>query len=269
MGQGGGGFGGGQGGGGFGGGGRQGGFGGGGRQGGMAGGGRFALGTVSAVDTAAKTITVTSPFAGTQTIQVSDTTQVVSQTTATVADLKVGDKVQVQGVPTGITASTLTIGENPITAGQGGGRQGGTGGPGQGGGFGGRQGGFGGGQGAQPAFASATGTVTATSPLTISLSTSVTLTLKLDPAAKVTKFSTVDLSGIKTGDQIVSTGQAGDGGVFTATTVGVNMQMGGGQGGFGGRGGQGGFGGGQGGRRRGGQGGGQGGAGGPAPDPNA
>ena len=95
----------------------------------------------------------------------------------------------------------------------------------------------------------------------------------------MTKFSTVELSGIKTGDQIVSTGQAGDGGVFTATTVGVNMQMGGGQGGFGGRGGQGGFGGGQGGRRRGGQGGGgfgggqggagQGGGGGAAPDPNA
>ena len=41
--------------------------------------------------------------APTQTIQVSDTTQVVSQTTATVADLKVGDKIQVQGVPTGIT----------------------------------------------------------------------------------------------------------------------------------------------------------------------
>ena len=233
-----------------------GGFGGGRR--GQFGGGRmpFAMGTVTAVDPTAKTITIAPQFGGgaNQTIQVSDTAKVVSQATASVADLKTGDQVQVQGIPTGITASSLTIGTSPLTAGgPGGGRQGGGGQPGFGGGG---QGRAGGGPGGQAAFAQATGTVTSTSPLTISLATGVSLVLKMDASAKISKFTPVDLSSIKIGDKIVSTGQAGDNGTFTASSVGVNMQMGGAQGGFGGRGG---FGQGGGRGRRGGQAGGQGG----------
>ncbi len=112
----------------------------------------------------------------------------------------------------------------------------------------------------------ASGTVTSTSPLTISLSEGVSLTLKLDAKAKVTKFTTVTLGGIKVGDRIAAMGQTGDDGTFTASLVGVNVDMGGMMGG--GMGGRGGFGrgGGFGGRGRGGQGG-PGGFGGPGGGP--
>lgn len=200
---------------------------GGGRQGGFGGANMpFATGTVTAVDAAAKTITITSQFGGnSETIQVSDTTKIEAQVTASVTDLKTGDHVQVQGIPTGITASSLTIGENPMAQGRPGGRPGG----------------FGGGPGgnpnrpggpAQPASAEANGSVTATNPLTISLGEGATLTLKTDSKTKVTKFATVGLDGIKVGDRIFSQGQSGANGVFAATSVDVNMQ-GGGFGGFG------------------------------------
>jgi len=225
----------------------------------------FAFGTVSAVDTGAGTITVTSQFGGgTQTIQTQGTTQIVSQAAAQVSDLKVGDKVQVQGIPTGITASALSIGASPFA------NLGGNGGappP---------AGGNGGGAPPAPAapqsFAMAAGTVTSTNPLTVKVSDSVSLTLKMDPTAKVTKYTPVNLSAIKVGDQIVGLGQTGADGSLAATTVAVNvdmsaMGMGGGRGGMGGggfgggRGGMGGgFGGGRG--RRGGGGGGNGGPGG-------
>jgi len=226
--------------GGFGGPGGPGGFGGG-RGGGRGGfGGRmpFATGTVTAVNVGAGTVTVTSPFGGqSQTIQTQGTTTISTQTTASVSDLKVGDKVQVSGVPTGITASRVTIGDSPLTP-----PGGGPGGP---GGFGGRPGGgpgSPGGPGAAPAQAFATGTVSSLNPLTLKLSDTVSMTLKMDTAAKVTKYATTALSAVKVGDQVVATGQSNDDGSFSATTLGVNVDMGGGGGGFGGRGGGGGFG---------------------------
>src|SRR5207302_10630353 len=71
--------------------------------------------------------------------------------------------------------------------------------------------------------------------------------LKMASNAKVTKISAVTLNSLKVGDRIMASGQAGENGTFTATTIGVNMEMGGGgpgRGGFGGPGGPGGFGGG-------------------------
>ena len=89
----------------------------------------FAMGTVTGGDATARTITIQSQFGGTtQTIQLGTTTQLVTQTTVTVADLKINDQVQVQGVPTGITANAITVGQMPTSM-QGGGR-GGFGGPG-------------------------------------------------------------------------------------------------------------------------------------------
>ncbi|MGI4787561.1 MAG: DUF5666 domain-containing protein [Janthinobacterium lividum] len=226
----------------------------------------FATGTVTAIDTGAGTVTITSAFGGaSQTIQTQGATQFVSQSAATVADLKKGDQIEVHGVPTGITASTLAIGQSPLSNLGGGG-----------GGFGGPPPGGGGGNGASatpaPATASATGTVTGTSPLTISLSSTASLTLKMDPSAKVTKFTTVQISSIKVGDRVVAMGTANDDGSFAATTVALNMDMsamGQGRGGFGQGGGRRGGGrrggGGQGGGGFGG-GGGQGGFGGPPPD---
>ena len=194
----------------------------------------FAFGTVTAIDTGAGTITI-SGRGGDQTIQTQGTTQFVSQVAASVSDLKKGDTIEVQGVPTGITASTLTIGQSPLTG------LGGPGGPPPGGGPGAPPppGGGPGGSGAAPAMASATGTVTSTSPLTISLSSTATLTLKLDPSAKVTKYSTVQISAVKVGDRVLGIGTANDDGTFAATTVALNMNPGG----FGGRGSRGGFGG--------------------------
>lgn len=216
----------------------------------------FAIGKVTAVDAAASTITITSQFGGggSQTIKTQDTTTIVLQITATVSDLKVGDKIEVQGVPTGITASSLTIGQSPLPTG-GFGRPGGGGGPGGNGGPG------GGNPGAPPAFSAfATGKVTSLSPLTIAVSDTVSLTLKMAANAKVSKFTPMALGRIKIGDRVFSMGQTGDDGTFTATSVALNLdtssQMGG-RGGFGG-------GGGFGGRGRGGRPGGPG-SGGPGP----
>ncbi len=241
-----------------------GGFGGGPGGGGGFGGGRggfgrapFAFGTVSAVDANAGTITIASQFGGgnnSQVIKVGTDAQVVSQTDTTVADLKVGDQVQIQGVPTGITASQITAGTPP------------TGLPGMGG-FGGRRGGFGGPGGpggggnaagapnAAQGFATATGTIkalpTKTDPhMTISLGTDVQLYLKVADGAKITRYTALKLTDLKAGDRIIATGQPGADGTLTASAVGVNMPMmqgGFGGGGFGGPGG--GFGG-RGGRNR-------------------
>lgn len=236
-----------------------GGFGGpGGGRGGFGGRPPFALGTVSSVNSGAGTITLTPQFGGNgpQTIKVDPSAQIVTQTDAAVADLKVGDKIAVQGIPTGITASSLTVGDPPAGL------------PGAGG-FGGPRGGFGGGgngpggNGGAPAsqsFATATGTIKAlptgtNSHLTLSLGSDVQLFLKVAAGAKVTKYTTVRLADIKTGDRIIASGQTADDGTLTASTVGVNFPAGG----FGGRG----FGGGgMRGNRRGGGGGGFGGGGG-------
>ena len=209
----------------------------------------FAFGTVSAVDKAANTITISTQNGDSQVIKVGTDAQIVTQQAVKVEDLKVGDKVTIQGIPTGITASQITVGDPPAglpgPGGFGGGGRGGAnGGPG------------GGGNAAGPqvqGFATGTGQITALPTatdkqhLTVSLGPDATLYLKLADGAKLTRYATVTLDGINTGDRIIARGQTGDDGTLTATMVGVNMQMGGG--GFGG----GGFGGG--GRRRGGGGG--------------
>lgn len=180
----------------------------------------FAFGTVSAIDTGAGTITISGRGGGPdQTVQTQGTTRIVTQAVAAVSDLKKGDTIEVQGVPTGITASSVTIGQSPLSGlgGPGGGGGGGFGGPGGGGGFGGPS------AAAAPAAANATGTVTSTSPLTISLSSTASLVLKMDPSAKVTKYTTATLSSIKVGDRILGIGTANDDGSFAATTVAVNM----------------------------------------------
>ncbi|MDQ2799378.1 MAG: hypothetical protein M3Y13_07020, partial [Armatimonadota bacterium] len=104
-----------------------GGFGGGGGRGG----GRapFALGPISAIDAAAGTITITPQFGGQgpQILKIGPDTQLVTQSDATVADLKVGDQVQITGMPTGITATQIMTGQGPAFM-QRGGRGGGNGG---------------------------------------------------------------------------------------------------------------------------------------------
>ena len=241
--------------------------------GGMMGRMPFVTGTITGGDTNAGTITVSSPFGGgeDQTIRVTASTKYYTQSTVDAAALKVGDEVQVQGVPSAITAQSLTIGQMPDFFGAGrpgmGGQRGGMGGQ-RPAGLQGAQGAQGGGQGRQggqnrqqpvPAMANATGKVTSVSPLTIEVSPEISIVLKVAANARITKISTTTLASLKVNDRIMAGGQAGDDGVFTATAIGVNMQMGG----MGGRmGGPGGMGGG-----RGGMGGGPGGMGGPGGGP--
>lgn len=245
-----------------------GGFGGGGRgpSGGGRGGfaGRFAFGTVSAVDASAGTITLTPRGGGSdQVIQVPPTVNMVTQTPTTVRDLKVGEQVRVSGIPTTITASQIVVGSLPAgIGGPGGGGRGGQfgnpgGGPGgqfggQGGRFGGPGGGpgFGGGRGgANGGPGGSTMTITASvlslNPLTLIAPDNTSITLKMASDAKISRLSTLAMSGVKVGDQVIATGQTGDNGVFTASTVADNLDMGsmmgrgmGGGGGFGGRGGR-------------------------------
>ncbi len=178
----------------------------------------FAVGTITALDPNAGTITVQTPFGNnSRTVQVTNNTQFVTQTSITAADLQVNDQVQVQGVPTGITASSVTSGQMPdFLPGGGRFRPGGPPNPGNPGGP---------GAGGAPAFASATGRVTATSPLTISLGNDVSLTVKLASNARVSKIGPTTLNNLKVGDRIMASGQAGNDGTFVATGVAVNMEM--------------------------------------------
>jgi hypothetical protein len=208
-------------------------------QGGPGGGMPFLSGTITGGDLSAGVILIQGPFGGEpQTVKVTGSTKVVSQKTASVSDLAVGDQVQVQGVPTSITASSLTAGTMPDFFG------GGRGGPGFGGqGPGGPGFGQNGRGGQSQAFASASGKITSTSPLTISIGSDVSVVLKLASSAKITKYVTGQLSSLKQGDRVLVAGQPGADGSFAATTIGLNIEMGGGRGGFGGPGGFGGRGG--------------------------
>jgi hypothetical protein len=184
----------------------------------------FVVGTVLEVGEKQKMIAVSSSFGGDeQMIRVSDTTKIVTQKEAKVAELKPGDQVQVQGMPSGITANSLTIGEAPdfmrmfVPGGRGGGGARGQGGPGQ----------------PPPAFASASGKVKAVSPLTVAVNDTVTVVIKVAPDARVQKITPIALGAIKENDRIMAAGQQDNEGVLNATLVAVNF--GGGMfGGFGG-----------------------------------
>lgn len=237
--------------------------GGGGFQGGRPNRAPFAFGTVSSVDATAGTITITPQFGGNgpQTIKVDSAAQVVTQASVALSDLKVGDRIAVQGVPTGITASAITAGDPPAGLPGGGGFGGPRGGGGDGGGGNGGGGNGAAGGAAPQGFAAASGTIkalpTKSDPhLTISLGLDVQVFLKMADGAKITRYTAVKVADIKAGDRIIATGQPGDDGTLTASSVGVNLPALGFGGGFGGGGfGRGGFGGRQNGRRRGGFGG--------------
>ncbi|NLI01427.1 MAG: hypothetical protein GX446_18265, partial [Chthonomonadales bacterium] len=207
----------------------------------------FVMGTVAEVGQTQKMIAVSSPFGGDERIiKITDQTRMVTEKEVKVSEIKVGDQVQVSGVPTGIRASSLTVGEAPEFFRMPGQRAGG------------------GNPGGQPgrnnpmmrrSMASATGKVTAVNPLTIALDDSVSVVIKLAPDARIQKIVPVALSAIKEGDRIMAGGTTDSEGVLTATAVGINM--GGGMGGmfgmpFGGPGGPGGPGGNRGGRPQGG-----------------
>lgn len=209
----------------------------GGRRGGY--GARPMIGTVASVDAVAGTITLSAPAGGdAQTLKVGPDASVVTQASATVGSLRVGDQVRVTGVPSVMTVSQIVAGDLPAgfaSGGRGGGRPGGGNGFGGGGaaGYGATrlapQGGAG--RGGQAGQTTLSATVLSINPLTLAVGSDMTIVLKLAPDARVSRVSTSSLSSIKAGDQILALGQAGDDGTFTASAVGVNMTLGGGIGG--------------------------------------
>ena len=173
----------------------------------------FVMGTLTSVDAGGGTITVQSrDGADTQTIRVTANTQIVSQVAVAVSDLQVNDQVRVQGVPTAITASSVTAGQMPDFL-QGSGPRGGG------------KGHHSGSQASNEpqAFASATGQVASVDPLTIAVGTDVSIVLHLAADASVTKIQPIKIADLKEGDHIIAAGQSGSDGVFVATGIAVNM----------------------------------------------
>ena len=183
----------------------------------------FANGTVTTVDAAAGTVTLTPMFGGgsPQTVRVTGATQITATREGSVGDLKVGDAVQVRGVPTGIVATSITAGAPDV----------GGGGPGPVAGLnGGLDGPMGAGRGRQggppAAFAQASGRVTALSPLTVSVAEGVSVTLRVRPDAKVSRNVPEKIGDLRVGDRVMANGQAGDDGVLAASRLRVNADYG-------------------------------------------
>lgn len=181
----------------------------------------FANGTVTAVDAATGTITLAPMFGGgtPQTVRVTDATQITAMREGTVGGLKVGDTVQVRGVPTGITASQITAGDGadppvggflptgPRFGGKPGGPRPGMGGP-------------------QAASAQATGKITGLAPLTVSVSDGVQVTLRVTPDAKISRNVTEKVGDLKVGDRVMASGKPGEDGVLAANRIRVNADFG-------------------------------------------
>jgi mono/diheme cytochrome c family protein len=184
------------------------------------------MGVITEADAGNGTISFTSQFGGgDQSIKVNANTKYSTQTTAAVEDLKVNDRVQVQGVPTGITANSILTGDLPDVPGGGPNARAGSGTPG------GSNAANVSGQGQNPpqqrvqASATATGAVTSLSPLTISIGNDITVVVKLAANARVNKVTPTSFTKLKAGDRLIATGQTGSDGTFTATTVGVNLEI--------------------------------------------
>ena len=177
----------------------------------------FAMGTVRSVDAAAGSFVVASQFGGdSRTVKITPKTEITARVEAQVSDLKVGDTLQVHGVPTGITASTISAGDTAAT------------GPGMGGMMGegpfgaGRPNGAGGPGGPGAAYAQASGKITALSPLTIALPGDVQVILKTTPTVKVSRLVTEKIGDLKAGDKVMVNGQPSPDGSLAATRVQAN-----------------------------------------------
>ncbi len=182
----------------------------------------FALGTISAVNAGAGTITVRSQFGGElRTVKITATTDISARVDAKVSDLKVGDTVQVRGVPTGITASQISAGDTAPGPMMDNGMMGGD--PMGGGTFGmGRPNGVAGPSGPEAAYAQASGKITALSPLTIALPGGVSVMLTAAPDAKISRTVSEKIGSLKVGDTVMASGQPAADGSLAATRLRVN-----------------------------------------------
>lgn len=177
----------------------------------------FAMGTVRSVDAATGSFVVTSQFGGEpRTVKITLKTEITARVESQVSDLKVGDTLQVHGVPTGITASTISAGDtsttSPVMGGMmgegpfGAGRPNGASGPG----------------GPGTAYAQASGKITALSPLTIALPGDIQVILKTAPNVKISRLITEKIGDLKAGDKVMVNGQPAADGSLAATRVRAN-----------------------------------------------
>lgn len=178
----------------------------------------FAVGAVQAVNAANRTLTVKSSFGGAvMIVKVPAQVSIVTQQATTIADLKVGDLVQIQGAASGIAASSLTVGQPPAP---GGGRSAGAGMP--------SPAAF---AGMMPSVAmesmapqvQARGRVSALQPLTLGFGNGGSLIVTVKPDARVMRITTMTLAEVKAGDQVQATGPLGQDGVLTADSISVNF----------------------------------------------
>lgn len=210
----------------------------------------MAGGTVQSVDTTNRTITLTDSSGDTETLSVPAGTKIVGTRTISASDLKVGDQIQVRGVPQVISADSIMSGDlsSMPSGGPAFGAMGGGPGPAfaRGGGQASNESGSSGeqsgrqGYGPQPmaarfmsgssggsagGTASERGTIASVSPLTISLSGGQTVTVKTSSNTKLRTVGSEDLSDIQKGDQINAQVNRESDGTITAVQVNVNMPM--------------------------------------------
>ena len=155
------------------------------------GGWRPAFGSISAIDATGKTITVANDAAGDSSkVSVTSDTNIFTQASVNLNAVEVGDTIDVQGVPTGITASSITDGQNPMFGPRPGGSDGSSpGGPGAGGLT---------GPGGMPDqnVSFVRGTVKSLNPLTIALGDGAPIVVGGASDATVTKFMTLKFSDL-------------------------------------------------------------------------
>ncbi|MGO8673106.1 MAG: hypothetical protein ACLQVD_17325 [Capsulimonadaceae bacterium] len=175
----------------------------------------FAFGTVKSVDVVGNTIVLTTPRGDTTTINVTPTTRIQGRTAIKVGDLKTGETIMVNGVPTGITANTITLNDaystpaapRPAVAGSS--------------------------TGATPTpapvantappIANASGTVTSLKPLTISLNDSSSLVIKLSDTVQVQHIGLETIKDIAVNDWLTVNGRPTGNGSLDAGNINVNM----------------------------------------------
>lgn len=169
----------------------------------------FLKGTITGGNAQTGSISVQNQNGGTTTIQCNNSTQFTTQQTVSASSLKVGDTIQVTGLPTGINASSIIDGQMPSSMqtysglSRGMGKTSGT--------------------GTSAGFATASGIIVSLNPLTISLGGGVAITITGSANTSVSRLVPLTYNQLKVGDTISAAGQLNSNGVFVASGVAVNL----------------------------------------------
>ncbi|MCC6446595.1 MAG: hypothetical protein IT210_24470 [Armatimonadetes bacterium] len=186
----------------------------------------MAVGKVVSIDLNNRAVQVQSQFDPNTArwVAITDQTKVVRQVKGKLSDLKEGDQISVQGIPTAIKAAQVQIGEMPsLFPGM---RRGGPGGnqsrPGS--------------QGRMPTSnASAQGKVTAFDPLTVTLTDKTEVVVTASENTPISKIETATFRDIKQNDMLAASGEPDEQGNLYAGTAIVGADFSQMMGGFGGR----------------------------------